>query len=88
MERKQPSAVRTAPTPIKKKKGCLKELLKVKNTSMPRNPVCGMSVNRRTAKHKALHTNSVYYFYLPDCMYRVALVVGGIAYRVVPYVLP
>jgi Cu+-exporting ATPase len=34
---------------------------------MARDPVCGMTVNEKTAKYKATHEGTTYYFCSPGC---------------------
>jgi Cu+-exporting ATPase len=40
---------------------------KVKDKSMPRDPVCGVILNEKTAKYKITHDGETYYFCSVKC---------------------
>jgi len=40
---------------------------KVKEKSMPRDPVCGVILNEKTAKYKITHDGEKYYFCSVKC---------------------
>ena len=65
MEKKQRSAVSTAPLLTRKNGNWQKKSLKMRN--MHKDPVCGVTVDEKTAKFKSLYELNVFYFDSEKC---------------------